>query len=163
MKYPKFFVVLALIAVLTVAFMACMTTGCSMFGDSGSEKLTIVKTVAKSALKLVVAAYQAGGSSLATAKIDAMEADGKLSADQATALKSMLDDSVGALKNLANDAAAEDAAKTDTAGTSTEASQSTLNMFIINNLQSERGFKNIAIKACFTSPKEPIVDANIKV
>ena len=161
MKYPKF-VVLVLAIALTAALLMPFLPGCSMFGDSG-DKSVIAKTVAKSALKLIVAAYQSGGSSLAAAKIDAMEADGKLTTEQATALKGMVDSSVTALKDLANDSPAKAPTNKDTAGTSTEVNKNTFNMLIINKLQCKHGNKNISVKACFTSPMEPIADANIKV
>ncbi|MFA6715968.1 MAG: hypothetical protein WCS27_11375 [Victivallaceae bacterium] len=91
---------------LTASAVAVLLTGCFLFDSeksNSSERSAVAGTVTKSLLKLVCAAYQSGGNTLAEARIDSMTADGKLTEAQANALKSMLGSSVNVLANLAED------------------------------------------------------------
>lgn len=117
----KFLVVPALLALAV----AVLVTGCSLFSSdstdstSTSERLAAAKTVAKTVLKVVCAAYNSGGDTLAEAKIDELVEDGKLTESQAEALKSMLASGVSALEEIAT---SEDSTTTATATESSESS-----------------------------------------
>ncbi|MDD5598391.1 MAG: hypothetical protein PHV82_10635 [Victivallaceae bacterium] len=94
-----------IVPALTASAVAVLSAGCFLFDNENSskaERLAVAKTVAQSLLKLVCAAYQSGGNTLAEAQIDSMAANGKLTETQATALKSMLGSSVTILENLAD-------------------------------------------------------------
>jgi polyhydroxyalkanoate synthesis regulator phasin len=97
MKYPKSFIVPVLLMLVGVA-------GCAMFSCDGSnpERRKIVKAIAKTVLKGVCTAYKSGGNKLAESKIDSMVSDGKLTAEQAAALKVVLNESASSLEKLAH-------------------------------------------------------------
>ncbi len=123
-KNPFLTVLLAVMLVAVAAMLVMPLTGCSVFSSSGSgtDITAKLKTVNKTIANAVIVAYQSGGNQLAYQKVDKMVTDGKITPDQAAAIKASLDKGIVALQEAANSPdTATPAATAPPAATSTAA------------------------------------------
>ena len=89
-----------LVRTMLIGVVAVMLAGCAFFSMTPEQQQAILKTITSTTANLVVLAYNAGGKDLAYTKIDDMVASGKITPDQATALKADVDAGINQLPKI---------------------------------------------------------------